>query len=88
VLKPVYQRRFKKEVEKARKRGKNIEKLKNITRLLAAEQCLSEKYRNHKLRGQFNECWECHIEPDWLLIYKKTSEKIIFLRTGTHADLF
>jgi mRNA interferase YafQ len=46
------------------------------------------KNRNHKLKGNFKDYWECHIEPDWLLIYKLTSTEVILARTGTHADLF
>ncbi len=88
MLKGVYERRFEKEVEVAIKRGKDMQKLKDIMRLLLEENPLPPKNRNHRLVGNFKNCWECHIEPDWLLIYKKTSTEIIFARTGTHSDLF
>jgi mRNA interferase YafQ len=88
MLTPDYRRIFTKELEKAKKRGKDIEKLKHIIELLLKEKPLPAKNRNHKLKGEFEGCWECHIEPDWLLVYQKTDTEIILLRTGTHSDLF
>lgn len=88
MLIPIYEKRFLKEIQKAIKRGKNIQKLKDIMEMLVNEQSLPIKNRNHKLKGDFINYWECHIEPDWLLIYKVTSSEIIFTRTGTHSDLF
>ena len=88
MLKLIYQQRFKKELKKSKKRGNNIGKLKTIITSLLNEDHLPEKNCNHKLKGDFEGCWECHIEPDWLLIYKKTPTEIILVRTGTHADLF
>ncbi len=88
MLYPVYQRQFEKDVASSQKRGKNITKLKNIIKLLLEEIPLPPKNHNHKLKGEFNDYWECHIEPDWLLIYKKTKTEIILVRTGTHSDLF
>ncbi len=88
MLTPIYLGRFEKEVKLAKKRGKDMLKLKQIIQLLIDEQPLPPKNRNHKLQGEYNDLWECHIEPDWLLIYEKTTEKVIFVRTGTHSDLF
>ncbi len=88
MLIPIYERQFKREVEKAQKRGKNMEKLKDIMRILTLQEILPVKNRNHKLKGNFVGYWECHIEPDWLLIYKLTATQIIFARTGSHSDLF
>lgn len=88
MLIPVYEKQFERDVKKAIKRHKNMEKLKEIVDLLLEEKPLPIKNRNHKLKGNFKDYWECHVEPDWLLIYKKTSTEIIFTRTGTHADLF
>ena len=51
-------------------------------------QQLNKKYRLHKLKGDYKDCWECHIEPDWLLIYRKTDKAIIAERTGSHSELF
>jgi mRNA interferase YafQ len=88
MLAPVHLRQFEREVAKAVKRGLDIKKLKNVMRLLVEEEPLPPKNRNHKLRGDYTGYWECHIEPDWLLVYKKTTTQIIFARTGTHSDLF
>jgi mRNA interferase YafQ len=49
---------------------------------------LDRRFLNHKLKGNYADCWECHIEPDWLLIYLIKNPQIIFVRTGTHSDLF
>lgn len=57
--------------------------------LLVEHKQLPQKNRNHKLQGRYKGCWECHIEPDWLLVYEKLADStIFFLRTGTHSDLF
>jgi len=88
MLLPIYEKRFAKEVQKAQKRGKDMQKLKDIMETLIAQKVLPAKNRNHKLKGDFVNYWECHIEPDWLLIYKLTTKEIIFARTGTHVDLF
>jgi len=88
VLKPVYLRSFEGELEKARKRGLDMEKIKDVMNDLINEKPLDRKHRNHKLKGDFVGYWECHITPDWLLIYKKDKEKIYLARTGTHSDLF
>lgn len=88
MLIPVYHRIFEKEVEQAKKRKLNLSKLKEVMERLAEERPLDPKHRNHRLKGNFIGYWECHIEPDWLLIYKKTKTHIYFARTGTHSDLF
>ena len=79
---------FKKDVKRAVKRGKNPEALKNIIELLASGKPLPVKNRDHKLSGDYANYRECHIEPDWLLIYYVSSEVLRLERTGTHADLF
>jgi mRNA interferase YafQ len=61
---------------------------KKKMKLLTQEKPLLPKHRNHKLKGEYIGYWECHIEPDWLLVYKKTETHIIFARTGSHSDLF
>ena len=73
-----------------KKRGKNINKLKQIITKLVNQEILEAKYKDHKLIGNYTDRRECHIEPDWLLIYKVIPEddQIIFERTGTHSDLF
>jgi mRNA interferase YafQ len=88
MLVPIYTRRFEKDVSRAQKRGKDLDKLKKVVHLLLQEKPLPAKYHNHKLKGDFINHWECHIEPDWLLIYKPTGDELILVATGTHSDLF
>jgi mRNA interferase YafQ len=70
------------------KSGKDKKKFLEIINKLLNRQQLDKKHRLHKLQGDYKDCWECHIEPDWLLIYKKTDKAIIAERTGSHAELF
>lgn len=70
------------------KRGKDMEKLDEVLISLANGIQLDKKYKDHKLIGNFKARRECHIEPDWLLIYRLENDEIIFERTGTHSDLF
>ena len=81
---------FKRDLKTAIKRGYNIELLNIVVDALAAGEPLPEKYNDHSLAGKFNGCRECHITPDWLLIYEVSdSDVILYLtRTGTHSDLF
>lgn len=88
MLEPVYAKRFEKDLKLAGKRGKNLEKLKLVIKTLLDKQPLSSKYRDHWLTGNYAGRRECHIEPDWLLIYKPSQKVIIFERLGTHSDLF
>ena len=80
--------KFKKELQLVEKRGKNLEKFNKILTLLVHETDLPKKYKDHKLQGKFQGCRDCHIEPDWILIYRVLEGAIIFERTGTHSDLF
>jgi len=81
---------FKKDVKLAGKRGKDLEKLKAVLDLLIAGDELPAPYKDHPLRGNFAGSRDCHIEPDWLLIYTLTEKNahVCFERTGTHSDLF
>ncbi|NEQ99735.1 MAG: type II toxin-antitoxin system YafQ family toxin [Cyanothece sp. SIO2G6] len=88
MLRPIYSKRFKQDKDKMLSQGKDIEKIKTVMRSLINEEPLPGKYRDHKLVGNYKDRRECHIEPDWLLIYKKTSDAIIFERTGSHSELF
>lgn len=85
---PSYTRQFEKDIKRMLKRGKNFIKIKVVISKLIAEEQLDDKYRDHPLIGNYQYRRECHIEPDWLLIYKQTGEEIIFERTGSHSDLF
>ena len=71
-----------------RRRGKNFEKLKKVIELLVAGETMPERYRDHELTGNLKGIRDCHIEPNWLLLYERDEEELILIRTGTHADLF
>jgi len=71
-----------------KRRGKDQEKLFYTVELLVRYGYLLASFKSHKLSGEWDNVWECHIEPDWLLIYYVTEEGIMLIRTGTHADLF
>ncbi|MFA7239687.1 MAG: type II toxin-antitoxin system YafQ family toxin [Sulfuricellaceae bacterium] len=88
MLKPVVTGAFKREYRLAMKRGKKIERIDAIIRLLIEEKPLDVANRDHALTGDWAPRRECHIEPDWLLVYKIDGDTIIFERTGTHSDLF
>ncbi len=85
---PIFTRQFDKDVKRMQKRGKKLEKIKIIIRFLIEEETLDSIHRDHKLIGNWQGRRECHIESDWLLIYKKEEGRVIFERTGTHSDLF
>jgi len=88
VLTPIYHGPFKKDRRLAKKRGKDMDKLTEVMWLLINEQSLLPRHENHPLHGDYKGWWECHIEPDWLLVYRKAGQDVIFYRTGTHSDLF
>ncbi len=88
MLTIIYTKKFKQGYKTAKKRGKELTKLEHIIELLIYEILLPAKNDNHKLSGNYEGCWECHIDPDWLLIYSKTATEIVLLKTGSHSDLF
>jgi len=88
MLLPVYTRQFERDVKRAKRRGKNLEKFKIIARALLAEEPLDPIHRDHKLVGNFVGRRECHMESDWLLIYKLDESRVVFERMGTHSDLY
>lgn len=83
-------RRFEKSLRKCIKRGLDVNKFKEVVAILATTGTLPAKFRPHKLSGQYSGAWECHIEPDWLLIWEQNNTELILLMidTGTHSDLF
>ena len=83
---------FKRNYKKIKKQGKDVEKLKYIISKLANGEKLEEKYRNHLLTDSkyYKNCGECHIEPDWLLVYQYVDDELILLLVaiGSHSELF
>ncbi|MCM1252632.1 MAG: type II toxin-antitoxin system YafQ family toxin [Clostridium sp.] len=80
--------KFKKDYKLCKKRGCNMELLKEIIDTLAIPEELSPKYDDHNLKGNYKNKRECHITPDWLLVYRIEGDRLMLYRTGTHADLF
>ncbi len=85
---PVYARQFGKDIKRMKRRGKNLEKFRIVARTLLAGETLNAIHRDHQLIGNYAGRRECHIESDWLCIYKVDGLRLIFERTGTHSDLF
>jgi mRNA interferase YafQ len=81
-------KRFNNDLKRQKHRGKDLEDLIATVELLAEEGALPPGYRAHQLAGEWKGVWECHIEPDWLLIYEVTATEVLLIRTGTHSDLF
>lgn len=79
---------FKKDIKRQAKRGKNLQKLKDVIELLAAGEPLPPKSHDHALAGDWAGWRDCHLEPDWLPLYKVSPKELILGRTGTHSDLF
>ncbi len=88
MRRPTFTKQFERDLKLAKKRGKDLEKVKAIIASLIEELPLEERYRDHLLIGNYRGRRECHIESNWLLIYFLEDAEIIFERTGTHADLF
>jgi len=82
--------RFQKDLKRLQKRGYDLSILTEVIKTLAQGKPLQEKNRDHALSGNFSGCRECHIAPDWLLIYEIFEDELILYltRTGTHSDLF
>lgn len=85
-----YQNSFKKDFKLAQKRGYDIKKLEHIITLIANRQPLPQANKDHNSIGNYEGCRECHISPDWLLIYEINESELVLhlIRTGTHSDLF
>jgi len=81
---------FKKDYKRCSKRNNNLQLLQDAVELLESTGTLPPNYKAHKLSGNYSDCWECHISPDWLLIWlqDETLNELTFIRTGSHADLF
>ena len=81
---------FKKDLKLAKKQGKDIDRLLAVIEQLANGEPLAEQYRDHDLSGKYKGCRECHIEPDWLLVYEVIGSVLVLIlyRVGSHSDLF
>ena len=90
MLIPFYTRQFEWDLKRLQEAGRSLDQLKTVIRTLTAVKPLPRGCRDHKLVGNWHGRRECHIGPDWLLIYKVEADRgmIIFERTGSHADLF
>ena len=85
-----YTTTFKKDFKRCKRRGLDLLVLEKVIELLRLNGNLPPEYKSHKLSGKYNGCWECHLQPDWLLVWKQNDDELIilFTNTGTHADLF
>ncbi len=85
-----YTNRFKKDLKRCEKRGLDLRKVLEVICILKEKGKLPSCYRPHKLHGDKNGQWECHIEPDWLLVWEQNNDQmtLLFIQTGTHSDLF
>jgi mRNA interferase YafQ len=88
MFRPVYTKQFEKDIRLARRRGKNLDKFKIIAPTLLAGEPIDPLHRDHRLIGNYQGRRKCHIESDWLLIYKVDETIIVFERMGTHSDLY
>ncbi|MCI8773337.1 MAG: type II toxin-antitoxin system YafQ family toxin [Lachnospiraceae bacterium] len=81
---------FKRDLKLAKKQGKDIHKLFDVISKIAEGRKLDEKYRDHNLYGDYAGCRECHVEPNWLLIYEVLDDVLVLMvyRVGTHSELF
>jgi mRNA interferase YafQ len=79
---------FKRDVKRLQRQGLDLSRLQAVVTTLVAQQSLDKKYRDHLLSGDWKGCRECHIQPDWLLIYRVEDNELQLVRTGSHADLF
>ena len=80
--------RFRKDLKRQKKRGRDLAKLADVMEILANSGFLPGNYKPHPLAGEWKGVWDCHLEPDWLLLYEVTDTKVLLYRTGTHSDLF
>lgn len=90
MLKLNYTNKFKKDYKLAKKRGYPMDELKTVIEILQEETPLDEKYQDHELQGNYKDFRECHVRPDWLLLYRveHNTLTLTLARTGTHSDLF
>ena len=88
MLNVVFKSRFKKDLKRLKSSNRDEGELLAVIALLANETPLDEKLRDHNLIGNYTGCRECHIKPDWLLVYQVTETDLLLVRTGSHSELF
>ncbi len=88
MRKPVRGNQFLRDVKLAQKRGWDLSKLRDVIELLMAGTPLPARYKDHPLSGDWKHFRDCHVGPDWVLIYKLAGDELHLVRTGTHSDLF
>ena len=90
MLEIVPSNQFRKDLKLAKRRGLNLQNLREVINSLAAQKTLDNKYRDHGLSGEYSGFRECHVEPDWLLVYRINEDalELFLFRTGSHSDLF
>ena len=79
---------FKKDFRRIQQRGKDLRKFKEVVSVIAKSEILAERHRDHALSGKWSGSRDCHIEPDWILIYRVDGDNLFLERTGSHSDLF
>jgi len=86
----IYTGQFKKSLKQCVRRGLDVNIFKTVLDILQGKGKLPAEYRPHKLTGKYKGCWECHMQPDWLLIWEQEDQqlRLILVDTGTHSDLF
>ena len=84
----VYKKQFKKDYQRIQRTGRDTARLFEAISLLQAGQSLPPDLRDHQLTGNLRDCRECHLGGDWLLLYYRTAELLVLIRTGTHSELF
>ena len=83
-----YTTQFKKDYKRVKRQNKDLTKIQTLIKKLVSREILGAKYKDHSLTGSLKGYRDCHIEPDWLVIYKITQDTLILERTGSHSDLF
>ena len=84
----IYTARLRRELRRARRRGKDLSKVDAIVRKLLTGEPLDDRQRVHQLVGNWHPLWECHIEADWLPVWDDDGDTVTLMRTGTHSDIF
>ena len=80
--------RFRRDLRRAARRGKNEERLREVIERLVAGEPLEPRHRGHQLTGDMAHLWECHLEGDWLIVWYEDDTTVTLMRTGTHSDIF